>query len=127
MHKPSCYQVRARIELERHWYMKAWPNYCAECGGVGGKWYGVSLSSGSYTYFGPCETCVINARCPRCGEKVTWIDEGSGRGCDDIEYYECNHCGWTDHDTVIEGISEHDECECWDWTAIRGTCDEKLD
>lgn len=119
MHKPSCYQVRARIELERHLYMTAWPNYCIECGGAGGKWYqddpspaGVSLPGGSYTEFWPCESCVMDVQCPRCGENVAWIDGGSDFGSEDIEYFECRHCGWTDHDTLIKGIAEHDECEC---------------
>ncbi len=121
MHKPSCYQVRARIELERRWYMTAWPNYCIECGGAGCYWIsddpspsGVSLSSGHYDYFESCESCIDRGICPRCGEKVTWINEGSCRGTNDIEYYECHHCGWTNHNAVIAGISEHDECECWE-------------
>ena len=120
MHKSSCYQVRARIELERHWYMTAWPNYCIECGGWSGFWSsydpspaGVSLGAGSIQDFETCGRCYDKELCPRCGHYLAYVSDMQHGPDQDGDYTVCTSCGWRD-DQEIEGIAEHDECECWE-------------
>lgn len=71
-HTPAC---EYRRQAYARW-VKAWPNHCPSCHGVGEVSYDddpgasdCSLSAGSMTFTDPCE-CVEEGRCPRCGKRA---------------------------------------------------------
>lgn len=68
----------------RNW-VELWPDHCWECNGWGGHPSpAVSLAPGYFTDFEPCEYCIEEGRCPRCGE-------------DGLESV-CDVCGWDQGD-----------------------------
>jgi len=122
MHTESCQKRIDKITESRAKFIAQYPNYCVKCGGAGIIGYsydpspsGVSLGSGSMHECEPCEYCVGHDQCPRCGEKLAWIDE-SMVGPDQCEYFKCYHCDWEEN---CEGIAQYDDCECYE-IGLRG-------
>jgi superfamily II DNA or RNA helicase len=100
-------------------YLSEWPNYCEDCGGWGGHYStydpspsGVGLSPGFMTDYDPCETCVENDICPRCGENTISLIDGKSE-----DWYECKSCRWDDRQG-FEGMPQDPpmppECNCWE-------------
>lgn len=92
-HDERCLAQQASVQRAQNDYDAAWPAYCAECNGWGGYYSqydpspsGVSLSSGSITDFTPCESCLGNGICPRCGQ-MGWAGEEAGEK-------PCVSCRW---------------------------------
>lgn len=129
-HTYSCLLSQARYEAERKLYERVWPNYCHECGGMGGFWTeydpspaGISLSPGTMRDFDPCECVspqgITRARCPRCSARFVhfadtgWMDEMSNQW---------PHDNPPNRDDLLDAWVEHIVCDqvpcpvCgWDW------------
>ena len=65
---------------------------------------GVSLGSGHFTEFDPCETCYCKGKCPRCGGLMAL-------GQDLLE--EETPCAWCGFIEGAEGMPPVYECSCW--------------
>jgi len=83
----QCQQHVAAINAAREAYASQWPSHCQDCGGNGGTAssydpspHGVGLASGVIWDFDPCETCVEQYKCPRCGKRLSEIASG-GLSC----------------------------------------------
>lgn len=113
MHTTECQaQIDSRAKAIATWKAQR-PDHCEECMGVGGTVTrydpspaGVGLSPGWMTDFEPCELCVMNSCCPRCGEHgLSDEDDGdktTGAG-------PCWNCGWNYNDAC----PAEPECCCW--------------
>jgi hypothetical protein len=111
-HSEECINTFANHEARVVAWINTYPNYCKHCGGWGGTHYsydpsasGVSLSSGSMTYFDTCPHCYEVGICPRCGLIVKDFDI-------DLEIGVCPHCGWDEN--TPDGIEPTPECFCWE-------------
>ena len=75
-HSDGC--LAHQVEMKRvhdEWVAK-WPNYCRKCGGAGEFIYQENqapFGSGCVwleTLSEPCEECLGNGHCPRCGKDI---------------------------------------------------------
>ena len=108
-HTRYCIETAAKINATRDEYQEKWPHHCKSCGGWGGTEYsfdpspaGISLASGTMTDFEPCENCICEGICPRCGSFAENFED---------ETSTCSECGWKDGD---DGIPRPHECCCYD-------------
>lgn len=110
-HTQQCIASQERITAAIAAYVAQWPDHCTECRGWGGSTVsydpspaGVSLGSGSFTDFEPCEACYCAGKCPRCGGLMAL-------GQDFLE--EETPCAWCGFTEGTEGAPDHDDCSCW--------------
>lgn len=110
-HTQACLTNQTIVAAERFAYAQRWPNHCPDCEGWGGHLgsydpspAGVSLGSGSFTEFDPCESCYCKGACPRCGASM-----GDGQELFDNDT-PCLSCGFKEGD---EGMASQQECACW--------------
>ena len=107
-HTQSCIDYQKKIQDGIDAYRERWPDYCEDCGGLGGhtSYYdpspsGVGLSPGSMAEWDACESCTCKGTCPRCG-KLDVLDEDGNI---------CASCGFDGGKT--EGIPSYDgDCGC---------------
>ena len=99
-HTKECQASYDKWQAEANAYTSYWPNHCKSCHG-----YGVFYSPGNRwepPSTDPCDECVCNGKCPRCGE-LTFEDDTL-----DI----CSKCGFNLTNGV--GGPQDFECNCWD-------------
>jgi hypothetical protein len=105
VHTPECQAGMARAEEVRADWVAQWPNYCRECGGEGLHHYpGVYRypdGSGEPPSTDPCEGCVCQGKCSRCGAEG--LDPETAEG-------PCKTCGWNYDDAIPAAW----ECGCWE-------------
>jgi len=89
-------------------YEKKWPNYCKKCNGWGGFWSqydpspaGIALAPGYMLDFEPCDQCIEEGICPRCGQTSSLIELDVEDGDDII----CPNCNWKS-DNNCQDMSE---------------------
>lgn len=106
-HTKNCMEYTYQSWQEIAAYAKQWPRYCRKCNGQGQfedrydpSPAGVSLGSGFYTDYEPCDSCTGKLLCARCGEEGL---NGEGEG-------PCSYCGWNYGD-YAPGIYE---CCCYE-------------
>jgi hypothetical protein len=122
-HSPECIERQrafaeeeAQTRAAQEAYDAQWPHYCKSCGG-GGWFYS---AGGRYTQpeSNPC-ACIEDGRCPRCGEKGIYYEDGIGDRAlpsDDLDTERpCLYCGF---DTSSgqgrpEPSGYYPECDCW--------------
>lgn len=112
-HSKECKDILSKFLKEDAEYVIQWPNHCKTCGGWGIFYTdydpspaGISLSAGYMTDFDPCNDCVENDTCPRCGRLLP----------DDFDYDDfdepCPHCEFT-FDGKTDGRAEAPQCFCY--------------
>ena len=99
-------EVAAQEAAELDAYAAKWPGVCRKCNGYGymesrydPSPAGVSLAPGYMVEAEPCEACVCEGHCPRCG--APWPDDG-----DDEYVGPCASCGFVLYETagVLEPV-----------------------
>lgn len=124
-HTEYCQKQQAEYREAVEKYDQNWPNACKACGGAGYFVYaydpspsGVSLAPGYLYDADPCEACIEQGKCPRCG-KAAWTDDDWNG-----EFATCPHCGWTDNpkaDQPDRVRPVEPDCYCWEsWNLQRG-------
>lgn len=128
-HTQACLESQVAINAKREAYKAQWPDHCPDCEGWGGHTSsfdpspdGVSLGSGSYQEFDPCETCYCKGKCPRCGsqmadgQEVYFLGQFLAFPGDSLtmllfnEDTPCPSCGFTEG---TDGMQPLTECGCW--------------
>lgn len=98
-HTIDCVQSLAAWVASVGAYGTRWPSYCTACNAVGGFEYW----DGEAGYrFEPCEACVGQGKCPRCGKAGMLSPDG------DVQVT-CNHCGWYDY---ADALPDQPSCYC---------------
>jgi hypothetical protein len=110
-HTDACNERTRKINEKNQKYAETYPNYCKVCSGCGGSSYsydpspsGVSLGSGSMEDFEPCEHCVMQGNCPRCGSLI-WDMSEEG-------FFVCPVCGLNDESP--DGLIPDEDCGCYE-------------
>lgn len=106
-HTDQCLQQRLDSFIVQDNWIKQWPNQCQYCNGWGGSTFEQSHPYGSTVaveeMFEPCEHCLAEGRCPRCGLKTLGYSTVKG----DV----CISCNWTDKDGMPP-LWPYDVCAC---------------
>lgn len=112
----ECKQRQADWKVAIAAYEATWPNYCRKCNGRGGHVYyddpgdrHCSLPGGFMELDEPCEHCLEDGICPRCG-KLAWPDNYEY----DLGEMVCPHCDWREDHAEEDGAPEQPECWCWE-------------
>lgn len=78
--------VLAHVEESQKLYRANWPHHCRNCGGWGSQ----EWREDGQRFCEPCDGCIGQNVCPRCGEHGHfWNEETETIG-------QCAFCGWTD-------------------------------
>jgi hypothetical protein len=86
-HTPACLARQESYRKELAAYEAKWPKYCRSCGGEGGTYW--SGSRDEPPSVDVCDDCVVQEKCPRCGETVVWYNEITEENVSI-----CPHCQW---------------------------------
>ena len=111
-HSEQCLKEQSEAKRLHDAWVAKWPNYCHKCGGAGEvTWQENQSPIGSgmvwlETLSEPCENCVLNDKCPRCGDKISWDDVL------DLPQ-NCKHCGFDfDNPEPCPPAGLEYPCEC---------------
>jgi hypothetical protein len=106
-HSADCDQATEKAETARAVYRQAWPNHCAACEGGGLIGSGAIDNSSGLVDIEPCDKCLANGKCPRCGADGL-VDEAG-------DVHPCAACGWSEDND--DGMPAHHEChgDCRTW------------
>ena len=87
-----------------------WPNYCRECGGVGGQ--DIPPTRDDPPDWIDCEHCIGEGHCPRCKADLDEMLDPDGY----LDSLWCQTCNWQLHDTHCweHYVPEQPECVCWE-------------
>lgn len=113
-HTPACLAARSAQRRERQTYCRAWPNHCWKCHGEGlATWRENAAPHGSgeswpMENIEPCEHCIGQGICPRCGSDDNNFAEDDSDGGN----MKCNSCGWKEGDAGCPEVT--DDCGCFE-------------
>jgi hypothetical protein len=126
-HTKWCKDQHEKYEKQLAEYESKWPDYCKHCNGWDGFWdqydpspAGVSLGSGYMLDFEPCDKCVENGKCPRCGTQTTLFE----MALEDGDELSCPECRWTSNvdDKESWSLPQGPECYCYEEMLYSNTC-----
>ena len=115
-HTKECQEYQEGIIQAQEEYDKKYPNYCIECEGTGGQVYyeNHGLPGVSESFFEPCEACLTQDICPRCGHKheSRYLNAtGDWEPWFNDVFVKCLSCGWAEEDND-GGRPYFDCCGC---------------